>query len=324
MSTPVRRYYRGHTLAAMRDVWAGSASYYHFNHQGTTQCLSGSAGDVTGRFSSDSWGVEAKLAGSTINRHWYVGNLGYYRGMNSPWAYVRARWLRSMSGSWFSEDPIASGAQQYLYAENNPAARVEPSGLACMATLIHGIAHGPAIDNHVSQVGPYPCCLCFWDVSASWSLQWAVDAPRGGKPSDCWIEQFWSRCDLPNHWFPDVKTTYFPGGYCEGGTYPFVECNPSGNRYACRQEDDPGIHGRHFCPWATQRQCEYFITCLCGTEGPIKCYKWKIDLHVRRCKLVSDQMIELGEIPAAQTPGCKSTTKPLDTCHGDPYWLWPI
>ena len=51
--TPLRTYYRGHSLVAMRDEVAGQNLYYHFDHQGTTQALTDSTGTVTDRFASD-------------------------------------------------------------------------------------------------------------------------------------------------------------------------------------------------------------------------------------------------------------------------------
>jgi hypothetical protein len=51
--TAVRRYYRGHDLVTVRDVAAGQSRVYHFDHQGTTQCLTGQAGAVTDRFAAD-------------------------------------------------------------------------------------------------------------------------------------------------------------------------------------------------------------------------------------------------------------------------------
>ena len=42
--TPLRRYYRGANLVAMRDVQAGQNRYYHFDHEDTTQCLRHQAG----------------------------------------------------------------------------------------------------------------------------------------------------------------------------------------------------------------------------------------------------------------------------------------
>ena len=51
--TPLRRYYRGHSLVAMRDVQANQTRYYHFDNQGTTQALTDSTGAVTDRFACD-------------------------------------------------------------------------------------------------------------------------------------------------------------------------------------------------------------------------------------------------------------------------------
>src|SRR5205085_9487507 len=86
----------------MRDEVAGQNRYYHFDHQGTTQCLTDSTGAVTDRFAADAWGVQVKRTGTSINRHWYVGNLGYYRQLESVLDYAPyrtalepplARWL---------------------------------------------------------------------------------------------------------------------------------------------------------------------------------------------------------------------------------------
>ncbi len=91
MSTALRTYYRGYNLVAMRDVPAATTRYYHFDHQGTTQCLTDSTGAVTDRFASDAWGNQVKRTGSSINRQWYIGNWGYYRQVDQVLDYVRAR-----------------------------------------------------------------------------------------------------------------------------------------------------------------------------------------------------------------------------------------
>src|SRR3712207_2745543 len=106
MRTPLRRYYRGHNLGAMRDVPAAQTRYYHFDHQGTTQCLSDSTGAVTDRFGADAWGVEVKRTGSNINRQWYIGNWGYYRQVDQPFSYVRARYLNPALGQWLARTPL--------------------------------------------------------------------------------------------------------------------------------------------------------------------------------------------------------------------------
>jgi hypothetical protein len=49
----IRRYFRGPTLSGVYDVQANQMRYYHFDHQGTTQCLTDQSGTVTDRFASD-------------------------------------------------------------------------------------------------------------------------------------------------------------------------------------------------------------------------------------------------------------------------------
>jgi hypothetical protein len=106
MGTSLRSYSRGHTLVSMQDGVANATRYYHFDHQGTTQCLTNEAGVVTDRFASDAWGVEVKRTGSSINRHWYIGNGGYYS--HDARTYVRNRHFEQHTARWLSMDPLAS------------------------------------------------------------------------------------------------------------------------------------------------------------------------------------------------------------------------
>jgi RHS repeat-associated protein len=150
--TPLRRYYRGHSLVAMRDVQANQTRYYHADHQGTTQALTDSTGAVTDRFASDAWGVQVKRTGSSINRQWYVGQLGYYRQVDQALDYVRARYYGDARGRWVSRDPVAFGGavwdprragrgstayfwerlasrwNAYAYANGSPSVYDDPSG----------------------------------------------------------------------------------------------------------------------------------------------------------------------------------------------------
>lgn len=129
MNAPLRRYYRGHTLAAMRDVPAGSTGYYHFDHQGTTQVLADSTGTVTDQFSSDASGIQTKRVGNSINRNWYIGNLGYSRQATLSTYYLRARYLDVKRACFLSRDAVvALSGRAYAYAENSPALGSDPSG----------------------------------------------------------------------------------------------------------------------------------------------------------------------------------------------------
>jgi hypothetical protein len=59
-------------------VQAGQNRYPHYDHQGTTLCLTDSSGAVTDRFASDAWGVKVKQTGDSINRNWYIGIFGVH------------------------------------------------------------------------------------------------------------------------------------------------------------------------------------------------------------------------------------------------------
>jgi len=109
MSTALRRYYGGHNLVTMRDVQANASRHYHFDHQGTTQCLTDNTATLTDRFSSDAWGLRVKRTGVTVNPMWYVGKLGYHDHMTVTMLYVRRRYYRVPEGRWLSVDPLTRG-----------------------------------------------------------------------------------------------------------------------------------------------------------------------------------------------------------------------
>jgi hypothetical protein len=137
--TARRRYYRGRNLVTMRDVAAGQNRVYHFDHQGTTQCLTDQTGAVTDRFAADAWGVQVKRTGTSINRHWHIGRLGYYQQADQSNEYVRLRWLQVRLGLWSSRDPDRlnePGGSSYTYTSNRPGWLVDPSG-AAGATIHH-------------------------------------------------------------------------------------------------------------------------------------------------------------------------------------------
>ncbi len=136
MSTALRTYYRGHSLVAMRDEAAAENRTCHFDHHGTTQCLTNQAGVVTDRFAADAWGVEVKRTGSSINRQWYIGNSGYHRCLGAPHDYVPARHLSHRRGRWLSVDPLRDPeAPHYNYVKNRPVSSIDPTGLACTSVI---------------------------------------------------------------------------------------------------------------------------------------------------------------------------------------------
>jgi RHS repeat-associated protein len=139
MSTALRTYYRGAGLVSLRETPAAAPAatrVYHFDHQGTTQCLTDTAtGIVTDRYSADAWGVKIQQTGASLNRHWYIGDWGYCAAFSLPLYYVRARFYAPRAASWMTSDPIlllysGTGSYgRYGYADSEPSNKIDPSGL---------------------------------------------------------------------------------------------------------------------------------------------------------------------------------------------------
>jgi RHS repeat-associated protein len=164
MRTPLRTYYHGpQGLAAMIDHASGQRRTFHYDHQGTVQCLTDGTGQVTDRFAANAWGVQVKRTGTGINRHWYIGRSGYYRQVDQALDYVRARWLDVAAAGWLSVDPLMPDVRPgYKYAENQPSLARDPSGLL--------------------SIMPIPdSCRTLGDCgSAVFSVAWAPPAGRSG------------------------------------------------------------------------------------------------------------------------------------------------
>lgn len=150
--TPLRTYYRGRHLTAMRDEAAATTRYFHFDHQGTTQALTDQTGAVTDRFGSDAWGTQVKRTGSTINRQWYIGNWGYYRQVDRSLDYVRARLLENRVGAWLAKDCCGASRGQFQYVSNQPISLIDPTG--------------------EDEVAACDCCCCL-DKIGDYEDRWA-------------------------------------------------------------------------------------------------------------------------------------------------------
>lgn len=184
MSISLRHYSRGYDLIAIQTA-TGEDRVYHFDHQGTTQCLTDAAsGAVTDRFASDAWGVEVRRTGDSINRQWYVGNFGYYRD-RSEIVYVRERFLASQLSRWLSLDPLF---ENYTYVLNTPVARIDPSGLKCLALSLPDIPLGA--NGWLLQIGGEvcfnvytrkcpPCSTWCMNVAATANIRWDYTALTG-------------------------------------------------------------------------------------------------------------------------------------------------
>jgi RHS repeat-associated protein len=109
-------------------------SYYHYDGQGSTLCLTNENGDVTDQYAYTAYGeeVDTGVANFTRNPFRYVGQQGYYRDADTGEYYVRARTYSPVLARWLSLDPTGlqgGGENLYAYVTGRPVTNVDSSGL---------------------------------------------------------------------------------------------------------------------------------------------------------------------------------------------------
>ena len=118
---------------------AGAASYYHYDATFSTRQLTDSTGAVTDSYTYDAFGLLRDATGATTNNYLFTGeqfdpHLNLY--------YLRARYLDPATGRFLSRDPMEGYPLQpqsfypYVYAENNPLNRFDPSGRFTVAGMM--------------------------------------------------------------------------------------------------------------------------------------------------------------------------------------------
>jgi RHS repeat-associated protein len=129
-TTPSRLYSYGLNLISQRQS-NGTTSFYGFDGNGNTRFLTSSSGTISDTYAYDAFGDLLASTGTTPNDYLFAGqqhdaNLGFY--------YLRARYMNPATGRFWtrdsfegnSEDPLS--LHKYLYAEDDPADHVDPSG----------------------------------------------------------------------------------------------------------------------------------------------------------------------------------------------------
>jgi RHS repeat-associated protein len=104
----------------------GVDRHYHLDGLGTVQALTDGTAAVLTRYLVDAWG-NVLSGGVGHNPFVYLGDPGYWQDGDAGLDYVRARWLRTGTGSWLSVDPVP-GEPRYAYARNAPTWLLDPSG----------------------------------------------------------------------------------------------------------------------------------------------------------------------------------------------------
>ena len=157
----VRRYAHGLDLISRRDSSAGQAAptthYYGYDGHGSVRILTGEDGRaITDTYTYDACGVliaqtPADPNARTPNNYLYAGeqwdsDLGLY--------YNRARYLDPSLGRFFTMDTFEGNRSdplslhKYLYAQDNPINRVDPSGHESLASLTFSIAITSQLMTH--------------------------------------------------------------------------------------------------------------------------------------------------------------------------------
>jgi RHS repeat-associated protein len=92
--------------------------------------LTNNSGTVTKDYTFDAFGVEEEPDGTDINPFRYAGE---YTDKETGNVYLRARYYDPSIGRFMSEDSARDGLNWYVYANNNPIAFHDPTGLAAVA-----------------------------------------------------------------------------------------------------------------------------------------------------------------------------------------------
>ena len=119
------------------------ASFYSFDFKGNTLALTNSAGLVTDKYASNSFGAYMKHEGTSKQPFTFLGQYGVQKDADDFY-YVRARWLDTKSGQFISKDsypgnPLnTQSINRYHYTYNDPLSFVDVNGLISQ-TVNYGI-----------------------------------------------------------------------------------------------------------------------------------------------------------------------------------------
>lgn len=132
---------------------SGVLSYIHGDALGSTRALSNQTGTVTDKISYESFGEIANRTGSTETKYLFTGE---QRDPHSGNYFLRARWMKPQVGRFLSRDslsPLDTDANErnaFIYSQNNPILRIDPSGHSSFAeyagTLRPALITIPAIE----------------------------------------------------------------------------------------------------------------------------------------------------------------------------------
>jgi RHS repeat-associated protein len=120
-TTEPERY--GNIISQYRD---GVTSTFHHDGIGSTVAVTNESGGPTATRAYTSFGETTESSGTLVFPFQFVGQRGYYFDESTQDYNVRHRVLEPSAQRWSTLDPFDS---TYVYCENSPTARIDPSGL---------------------------------------------------------------------------------------------------------------------------------------------------------------------------------------------------
>jgi RHS repeat-associated protein len=210
----------------------GTSKYFLQDHLGSTNALTNSSGNVNESTSYDAFG---NASNNLTTRYSYTGR--EYDSFTGLY-YYRARFYDAKLGRFISEDPIGlnGGINQFSYVSNNPANRIDPSGLI---DLGWGSPTGPKIpfDSDCSGV----CDEC--DFIPEHKPEWSIDKDIKDAENGPWDPNWYYNQVQGGHgpWDYKMQGEYLPNGrrrYESYGNFAYgATCRAFGfTRYMCSNE----------------------------------------------------------------------------------------
>ncbi len=180
-------YVRGNELlAALRPA---GTRFFHADGLGSVRRLTDEAGLVTDTYDYSAFGELLEHTGTDPNAYLFVGE---QLDPNAHFYYLRARWMDPQLGRFASFDRFSGIASEprslhkYLYAENDPVNRVDPSGFlsavnVTFASMIVGLVASAALGAywHHIAITNFPNDLLTTPPDAYLvGFQWSISAGR--------------------------------------------------------------------------------------------------------------------------------------------------
>ncbi len=186
----------------------GNWYFYLKNAHGDVIGMADSNGNIVNTYTYDAWG-NIRSTGTVETVENPIKYAGEYTDLSSGLIYLRNRYYDPQVGRFISEDPIRSGMNWYVYANNNPVNYIDPLGLDAIwittsEDSVYGMGHSSIIVEDTRSGAWY---YFYWGDKATYF----VEVP---KESLSTLEAF-------NEWNTGMglranSTGYTTGTYIEG------------------------------------------------------------------------------------------------------------